>query len=334
MALPALLGGAGISLAAHELLLLTGEIFGVSGFVHRGLKGNTEGLAGVAGLVVGGILVATLEGTNSISSPLNASPAWLLFSGLLVGFGTKLANGCTSGHMICGISRLSLRSAAATATFFATACVAANIMYGDLMTGPISPSSSWLLSWKRADVLFLQAISFLAVSAFYTLIPKCNLLAPTIHQLRLLAFFTTAVQFGLALRLSDLTESRRVLGFLLPFRNGFDPSLLFVACTSIPLGILLYRSVYEIGNGKNEKGAGARVPTLGNRWSWNTANSGIDQKLILGSAIFGFGWGLTGICPGTGVVNVGRALGHGQVLSPHAIWTVALAMGGFVAEKL
>ena len=91
MALPALLGGAGLSLAAHELLLLTGDIFGVSGFVHRSfnLKGNTDALAGVAGLVVGGVVVATLEGPNSIS-PLDTSPAWILLSGFLVGLGTKV----------------------------------------------------------------------------------------------------------------------------------------------------------------------------------------------------------------------------------------------------
>jgi len=89
MALPSLLGGAGLALAAHELLLLTGDIFGVSGFVHRSLKANTEGLAGVAGLVVGGVVVAIMEGANAMS-PLNASPARLLLSGFLVGLGTKV----------------------------------------------------------------------------------------------------------------------------------------------------------------------------------------------------------------------------------------------------
>lgn len=109
-------------------------------------------------------------------------------------------------------------------------------------------------------------------------------------------YFTTAVQFGLALHLSDLTESRRVLGFLLPFRKGFDPSLLFVATSSLPLGILLYKFVYGIGNEMNAKGGNDTAPRLGTEWSWNNDNFGIDRKLILGSAIFGFGWGLTGIC--------------------------------------
>ena len=90
MTLPALLGGAGISLAAHELLLLTGDTFGVSGFVHRSLKGKNEALAGVAGLLVSGVVVSRLEGANSTLSPLDASSACFLFSGFLVGLGTKV----------------------------------------------------------------------------------------------------------------------------------------------------------------------------------------------------------------------------------------------------
>jgi hypothetical protein len=90
MALPALLGGAGLSLSANELLLLTGDVFGVSGFVHRSLKGNPEGLAAIAGLVVAGILKANLEGANNMLSPLGTSPTWLLLSGFLVGLGTKV----------------------------------------------------------------------------------------------------------------------------------------------------------------------------------------------------------------------------------------------------
>ena len=62
---------------------------------------------------------------------------------------------------------------AATATFFATACVAANIIYGDTMTRAVSPSSL-LLSWKTLDNLFLQAISLLAMIAFYILVSSLD----------------------------------------------------------------------------------------------------------------------------------------------------------------
>jgi len=73
---------------------------------------------------------------------------------------------------------------------------------------------------------------------------------------------------------------------------------------------------------------------LGGNWVWKSAQNGIDAKLIGGCLIFGFGWGLTGICPGTGIVNVGRALGNGQVISPYAVWTAAMAVGGIIAGQM
>ena len=94
MALRSLLGGAGVSVAAHELLLLTGDTFGVSGFVHRGVKGNADALTGVAGLVIGGALVAYIEQTLSGGAPkvlsLNFPLEQILLSGFLVGIGTKV----------------------------------------------------------------------------------------------------------------------------------------------------------------------------------------------------------------------------------------------------
>jgi len=95
MALRSLLGGAGVSVAAHELLLLTGDTFGVSGFVHRGVKGNADALTGVAGLVIGGALVAYIEQTLAGGVPkvwpsLNIPLEQVLLSGFLVGIGTKV----------------------------------------------------------------------------------------------------------------------------------------------------------------------------------------------------------------------------------------------------
>jgi len=174
--------------------------------------------------------------------------------------------------------------------------------------------------------------------------------------LRDLTYFTTSVQFAFALRLSDLTQSTRVLGFLLPFRKGFDPSLLFVAGSSVPLGILLYQSVYSLGRRSSveKRAADAAEPRLGDSWVWKAAQSGIDIKLIGGCVIFGLGWGLTGICrtwytnrhhtlvdigfldtaAGTGIVNVGRALGNGQIISPYAVWTAAMVVGGIIAGQM
>jgi hypothetical protein len=109
MALRSLLGGAGISVAAHGLLLLTGDTFGVSGFVHRGVKGNADALTGVAGLVIGGALVAYIEQTGggvpkvpSLNIPLEQ----ILLSGFLVGIGTKVIYTCCLLPLSYGILSL------------------------------------------------------------------------------------------------------------------------------------------------------------------------------------------------------------------------------------
>lgn len=119
----ALLGGALIGLAASMFLLLTGRVTGISGVV-GGLLAPKPGdvawrMAFVGGLAVGGV-VAAFAMPAQVAFEVARSPAAIVVAGLLVGFGTRLGNGCTSGHGVCGISRLSTRSLVATATFLAT----------------------------------------------------------------------------------------------------------------------------------------------------------------------------------------------------------------------
>jgi len=117
----ALAGGALIGLAAALLLLREGRILGAAG-IFAGLARPKAGdldwrLAFIAGLVAAPALAALLFG---VSAPqIAAAPNTLIVGGLLVGFGARLANGCTSGHGVCGLARLSPRSLAATATFMA-----------------------------------------------------------------------------------------------------------------------------------------------------------------------------------------------------------------------
>jgi uncharacterized membrane protein YedE/YeeE len=117
----ALAGGGLIGLAAAWFLLMDGRILGASGLL-GGLIPPSVGdwqwrLAALLGLIVApsvaGLLFASARPT------IAANPLILVVAGLLVGFGTRLANGCTSGHGVCGLARLSPRSFAATATFMA-----------------------------------------------------------------------------------------------------------------------------------------------------------------------------------------------------------------------
>lgn len=114
-----LIGGLLIGLAGAVMLLGLGRIAGVSGIAARasGLGGDMPlgtAWAFLAGLPLGALLIAA---TTDWHPALFASAPMLIIAGLLVGFGTRLGGGCTSGHGVCGISRLSQRSLVATATF-------------------------------------------------------------------------------------------------------------------------------------------------------------------------------------------------------------------------
>ena len=118
----ALIGGGLIGLASVVLMLFIGRIAGIAGIAGGlfGANGSEIGwrLAFIAGLIAGPFLVPLAGGTIpdiTIGAPL----PMVVAAGLLVGFGTRLGSGCTSGHGVCGLSRLSPRSLVATLTFMA-----------------------------------------------------------------------------------------------------------------------------------------------------------------------------------------------------------------------
>lgn len=118
-----LLGGALMGLAASMLLLFSGRVAGISG-VAGGLFRPSAGdlswrVLFIAGLVAGGA-VLLLVNPEAFHVGIHRSFAALAVAGLLVGFGARLGSGCTSGHGVCGLSRLSRRSLVATLTFMAT----------------------------------------------------------------------------------------------------------------------------------------------------------------------------------------------------------------------
>lgn len=132
MPLHGLAGGIMIGLASAMMLLADGRIAGVSGLAARAAGIGSSGApvpvawAFVLGLPLGALLVSSLLGPVMTRFP--ASPIILLVGGLLVGFGTRLGSGCTSGHGVCGMSRLSPRSLAATATFMLTGIATVAVM--------------------------------------------------------------------------------------------------------------------------------------------------------------------------------------------------------------
>ena len=122
------LGGGLIGLSAIVLLAAHGRIAGISGIVSRILPpsvdkaGLPQGIIFLIGLLLAAPLWFILTGAAPIQV-VSSNGLLLVIAGLLVGFGSVIGNGCTSGHGVCGISRGSARSIAATMTFMATAFV-------------------------------------------------------------------------------------------------------------------------------------------------------------------------------------------------------------------
>ncbi|HAV6900697.1 YeeE/YedE family protein [Vibrio vulnificus] len=121
-----LAGGILLGISALTMLLVNGKVAGISGILTGLLIPKSRDFAWrlmfVVGMVSGGVLAVTF-GAASASVALPTSGVLIAAAGLLVGIGTRLGNGCTSGHGICGIGRLSKRSIVATAIFMAVAAM-------------------------------------------------------------------------------------------------------------------------------------------------------------------------------------------------------------------
>ena len=119
-ALYSLLGGSLIGISVTAMLIFNGRVTGISGIVASALARPTRDglwrLMFLGGLIAGGFLVYAFR-PDFFANTSGRSPVAVLIAGLLVGYGTVMGSGCTSGHGVCGISRMSARSLIATLTF-------------------------------------------------------------------------------------------------------------------------------------------------------------------------------------------------------------------------
>jgi uncharacterized protein len=122
-----LLGGALLGLSATIALLVFGRVAGISGVLSTAVRPREDvdrmfSFSFLAGMIVAGAAIAAVQ-PELFARTVQRSEAAMLAAGLLVGFGARLGGGCTSGHAVCGISRISLRSIVASVTFIATGAV-------------------------------------------------------------------------------------------------------------------------------------------------------------------------------------------------------------------
>ncbi len=114
----------------------------------------------------------------------------------------------------------------------------------------------------------------------------------TLARRQMLVAFVAGLLFALGLGIAGMTNPAKVLAFLDMFGGSWDPSLMFVMGGAI----LVYAPAYQLVKGRD-------APTFGDRFHWPTIED-IDLNVVLGSALFGIGWGLSGLCPGPAVVAV------------------------------
>jgi len=138
LVLQSLLGGVLVGLSATIMLLFKGRIMGVSGILNGFIRAQVGDMAWrgffLGGLIVGGLYLTQFH-TEIVQNTLDL-PTWLVaLGGFAVGYGTLLGNGCTSGHGVCGISRLSPRSIAATLTFMVCGMLTVYIVRHILVLG-------------------------------------------------------------------------------------------------------------------------------------------------------------------------------------------------------
>ena len=121
-----LLGGLFIGVSVTLMLLMNGRVTGISGILGAAIKPIKGDFAWrfsfLMGLLLGGVLLGLLK-TNYIANNTDISNTRIIIAGFFVGFGTLMGSGCTSGHGVCGMSRLSLRSLIATSLFIVSGMI-------------------------------------------------------------------------------------------------------------------------------------------------------------------------------------------------------------------
>lgn len=311
-----LVGGVLIGSSASLYLYLTGKMSGLSGLLTNGLfSGSLEDLAYIGGLSLAGAALAQAPSTSSTGSVSAA-----VIGGALVGMGSYVGNGCTSGHGICGLGRLSPRSLTAVCTFMATASA----------TAILSPALP-VLSLPYIPTPAMTALPFLAAALLGSpwRTPPASSKPGGAHTATTIASsILCGGLFGVGLLWSGMCDPQAVLGFLNPFlQGGWNPRLACVMGGGVAVTMLTFNAMSKMNSppllapaataGATEAKALAASINYGTTCA---ANTKVDASLIGGAALFGVGWGLCGVCPGPAIV----AASGGSVFASHTLTSIIL----------
>eukprot|EP00304_Pavlova_gyrans_P012400 CAMPEP_0206060128 /NCGR_PEP_ID=MMETSP1466-20131121/50530_1 /ASSEMBLY_ACC=CAM_ASM_001126 /TAXON_ID=44452 /ORGANISM="Pavlova gyrans, Strain CCMP608" /LENGTH=493 /DNA_ID=CAMNT_0053435461 /DNA_START=69 /DNA_END=1550 /DNA_ORIENTATION=+ len=317
----ALLGAAGgivIALATSMHLLLRGRITGISG-ICQGISSlslafsrRTWRLAFLIGMVIGACLMAEAMPTAYAADALDPTVSVAAVAGVLVGVGTKLGSGCTSGHGVCGLPRFSKRSFTSVLTFcFVGAATAVVMSASGLRAGsPAAPSQ---------ELRYVALALGVACAALLFATAKKKDPAHSVHQssesVDVALSLAVGIVFAVGLSVAQMTRPSRVVGFLDP-TQGWDPTLAFVLFSAVLFNLCSFRYILR-----------RQTPIMACEFEIPT-NKDLTVELVGGAVIFGAGWGLSGLCPGPAVC----VLAAGK---PYAIaWAIPFIVGQAATERV
>jgi uncharacterized membrane protein YedE/YeeE len=348
--LPAgLAGGVIIAATSSALFFFTGQVLGISGIFGRTFSRrhawSSWRVPFLAGLLASGPLLLAYAPSSLGASEPTLRPAAAAAAGILVGMGTRMSNGCTSGHGVVGLARLSPRSLVAVLTFMGTGAATAYAARAwaplrNLLEAPVFDESVARLGHHAGigaavAALMLGAFAFRqhwlethptrAASASAAAGTRSSAAGDSLAAKA--AAGAIGLAFGLGLGLSGMTDPAKVQGFLDVSRpGGWDPTLMAVMGGAVGVNFLTFGWMAR-HNGPpvlqcSDTAGRARssLITIGPKGS----NLKVDTALVGGSALFGAGWGLAGICPGPGIVAAAAGMPLAFVLVPSMAAGMAL----------
>lgn len=342
-----MIGGALIGSSAGVLLVLNGDIMGISGIMSNSLLNPIKSLKDPKchwrWVFLSSFSVAVNTYVNYLTPPVALAderstmsdvpiPSLIghLIGGFLVGLGTRIGNGCTTGHGICGVGRFSFRSLAATVSFTCTS-IATRFL--------VAPVRSWahLTDFLRKDTLPVSSpLASATVMGALTLTTMARSVGEStpIDSAKSMGAAASGVLFAFGLAVSGMTKNSKVHDFLCfsnVWRGDFDPTLIAVMGSGILASWASYQLVREhasttvtkrrsfVSPAGLPKGCSFNVPTL----------QTIDSRLMTGTVLFGVGWGLTGVCPGPAIYAASAG-----VLDAIVGWVPSFLVGSYIGERI
>eukprot|EP00581_Thalassiosira_minuscula_P027973 CAMPEP_0183759938 /NCGR_PEP_ID=MMETSP0739-20130205/7409_1 /TAXON_ID=385413 /ORGANISM="Thalassiosira miniscula, Strain CCMP1093" /LENGTH=388 /DNA_ID=CAMNT_0025997805 /DNA_START=228 /DNA_END=1395 /DNA_ORIENTATION=+ len=286
------------------------------------------------------------DGRTGVDSNMQiASSLGFLLGGFLVGFGTRLGNGCTTGHGICGMARLSLRSFVGVMSFMFTGILFASVLpvsNPHVREMPHEYVFEKYAATTATNAIVSVAVAIVGMFALFGMTRKFSSSAvnTTENEMdewknsrrKIIPSIGAAIVFASGLLVSQMTIYSKIFGFLdfsLIPKGSWDPTLVMVMGGGFLVSFLSYQWVdgYSVIRNSNAlKCPLGQKDTVG-KFSIPT-NKIIDSKLVLGEAVFGLGWGMAGLCPGPAMILA--SCGYPNVLYR---WWPMFFVGSFLAEK-